>query len=140
MVDHPSTASNSSKSAAAAAVGEKRRSPTGGGADHDLHQPKSPKLQEAAVQTEAATWEPQASAAAGRSRPASRTIRFGTQSNVARRTTSEEAKSSQATADPAPNRRRAKSEENKKSADALEKGATYTFCCRFNWRSLGVSL
>ena len=117
VVDHPSTASTSSKSGAA---GEKRRSPDV--ADDPPSQPlsKSPRLQlqEVAVQTE--VWQPTV-ARRRRSRPTSRGgIRFGKSEYVKRRATSEEPKSSQA-ADWTP-KRRAKSEEKKKSAEEMEKG------------------
>ena len=123
VVDHPSTASTSSKSGAA---GEKRRSPDV--ADDPPSQPlsKSPRLQlqEVAVQTE--VWQPTV-ARRRRSRPTSRGgIRFGKSECVSRRTTSEEPKSSRA-ADGTP-KRRAKSEEKKKSAEDMERGLACTSC------------
>ena len=124
VVDHPSTASNSSKSGAisVATAGEKRRSPDAAdGGPPSLPLSKSPRLQlqEVAVQTELR--EQPTVARRRRSRPTSRGIRFGNSEYVTRRATSEEPKSSQA-ADGTTERRAKSEEKKKKSAEEMERG------------------
>ena len=105
-------ASTSSRSGAAS---EKRRSPDVADDSHSQPLSKSPRLQlqEVAVQTE--VWQP-----TRRSRPISRGVTIGKSEGVARRTTSEEPRSSQAV--DRTSKRRAKSEEKKKSAEDMERG------------------